>query len=81
MCGNGMNLEKHHLLHGSANRKKAEEDGCWVYLCNPCHHRVHCVDKKLDHKLEELTQIKWEETYGKTTEEFIKRYGKNYKTT
>ena len=36
-CGNAQNLEEHHCLHGTANRKKADEYGLTVWLCNYHH--------------------------------------------
>ena len=27
-----INLHKHHIFYGTANRKKSEKWGCWVYL-------------------------------------------------
>lgn len=80
ICGDTRYLHRHHIYPGTANRKKSEEDGCWVWLC-PAHHNmgdsgVH-NDKDLDRRLKALCQIEWEETYG-SREDFIKRFGRNY---
>ena len=79
-CLSTKNLESHHILFGSANRKLSEKDGLKVYLCYE-HHRgnygVH-FNKELDLKLKRIAQKKWQEYYNKTTEDFIARYGKNY---
>ena len=51
-----------------------------MYLCADHHigrFGVHAGNKRLDNKLKEKCQQKWEEVYG-TREEFIKRYGKSY---
>lgn len=74
--------EKHHIYYGTANRSKADEDGCWVWLC-PAHHRgehgVHgCMGSKLKLSLQRKCQLAWCQTYHKGTEDFIKRYGHNY---
>ena len=38
-CGNTQNLDEHHCLHGTANRKKADKYGLTVWLC-PYHHTL-----------------------------------------
>lgn len=70
-----------HEVYFGRNRTKSIEDGCCVYLC-PMHHNmsnagVH-FNHKLDIELKQEMQKKWEEYYEKNTEEFIKRFGKNY---
>lgn len=81
ICHTRLNLEKHHCLHGIANRKKAEADGLWVWLCHAHHtgsnQSVH-LNRANDLILIRKAQEAWERKYGKT-EDFIKRYGKNYK--
>lgn len=75
------NLHKHHVFEGTANRKLSEEDGLWLYLRADYHNMsdygVH-FNKELDTKLKKMAQKAWQEYYGKTKEDFIKRYGKNY---
>lgn len=74
-------MHKHHVFYGTANRRKSEEDGCWVWLCAKHHNMsdegVH-FDKKLDLELKIVVELMWLEYYSKTIEDFIKRYGKNY---
>ena len=74
-CGSYHSLELHHCLHGY-NRKKADQDGLFILLCNRCHKRLHSVSAELDIKYKKLAQ----ESYLKnhTQEEFMKRYHKNY---
>lgn len=71
-------LQKHHIFFG-AYRKKAEEDGLWVWLRFDWHtgqnYSVH-QDRKLDLLLKMIAQKKYEEKHSR--KEFIKRYGKNY---
>lgn len=78
-CGD-TTVHKHHIYPGTANRKKSEEDGCWVYLC-PGHHNMSNYSvhrcKELDRRLKELCQIEWEKRYG-DREAFIHRFGKSY---
>ena len=78
-CGAIDNLDRHHCWHGTANRKCAESDGLWVYLCK-YHHTmsndaVH-QNALMDKALKIVAQKAWEQTYG-SREEFIKRYGKS----
>ena len=77
ICAKYGNLEKHHCLHGTANRRLADEDGLFVWLCRNCHTRLH--DKGIGDKgLQIVAEKAWMQHYGKTEEDFIKRYGKNY---
>lgn len=76
-CFRTYGVELHHCLHGTANRKKADEDGLTVYLCRDCHRALH--DKGTgDRQMMQLAQKIWMRTNNKTEKEFIKRYGKNF---
>lgn len=78
-CGRETGLERHHCLHGTANRKLAEEDGLWVWLCGECHRSVHGYNgRDLDVALKRAAEYAWITVNGKTTEDFVKRYGKNW---
>lgn len=75
-CGRTDSLERHHALHGTANRRLAEQDGLTVYLCADCHRALH--DKGIgDKSLQKAAESIWIRAYG-TREEFIQRYGKSY---
>ena len=80
VCGTTLNLHLHHVFYGTANRKLSDADGCVVYLCLS-HHTgslgVHHV-RKLDLTLKARCQIEWQKQNNKTTEDFIKRYGRSY---
>jgi len=76
ISGACFNLDKHHIYHGSANRKLAERYGCWCWLRHDIHMKLHDEDKTLDRKLQEECQRKFEETH--TREEFRKIFGKSY---
>lgn len=80
-CATTLNLHRHHIFYGMANRKLSEKDGCWVYLCASHHNMgtygVHNGNRRLDVLLKKECQERWEAIYG-TREEFIKRYGKSY---
>ena len=77
VCGNP-NVEEHHVLYGSANRKKAEKFGLKIYLCQE-HHTgrtgVH-FNKTLDEILKKFAQTKFEETHSH--EEWMDIFHKNY---
>lgn len=69
--------ECHHALHGTANRRLADEDGLTVMLCHSCHTNLH--DKgNFDRELQRIAQLRWMAYYNKTADDFRKRYGKNY---
>lgn len=69
--------EEHHCTHGTARRKLAEEDGLKIYLCHRCHAQLHDKNYHDMDILQEAERV-WLEYYGKTKEDWIKRYIKNY---
>lgn len=78
VCGTTLDLHKHHIYEGMANRKKSEKYGCWCYLCGKHHnvskYGVH-FDNALDRSLKEECQKAFERKYN---EDFIKVFGKSY---
>jgi hypothetical protein len=75
-------------MGGTANRKKSEEDGLWVYLCRPCHNLppdgAH-FNRNTAQWLHKVGQEAYENkmiqegmTPSEAREKFMKRYGKNY---
>lgn len=81
ICHSTYNLHRHHVFGGTANRKKSEKEGCWVYLCAPHHNMsdagVH-FDKEANLKLKRECQAAWMAENDKSIDEFRKRFGKNY---
>ena len=79
VTGSTTNLHKHHIFSGTANRKKAEQYGLWVYLRADWHNMsaygVH-FNKRLDTELKQLAQRKFEEKHGH--EMFMSVFKKNY---
>lgn len=77
-CKTTMDLEEHHVVYGTANRKQSEKNGLKVWLCHE-HHTgnsgVH-FNKDLDTQLKELAQKTFEESH--THEEWMRVFGKNY---
>lgn len=80
LCGAETGLDRHHVMNGP-NRRRAEKDGLWIYLCRSCHDRTH-FDPDWSGKnmllLKCEAQKSWQEHYRKTTGEWIKAYGKSY---
>lgn len=68
-------LDHHHLLHGTGQRKLADEDCLWVWLCRKCHTALH--DHGIgDKELQATAQRTYLQTH--TREEWFRRYGKYY---
>lgn len=66
-----------HHIFGGGNRRKSEEDGMKVYVHRQCHREIHNNPQK-NKELKARCQMLWQLHYNKTTNDFIKRYGKNY---
>ena len=81
LCKRCGQTEEHHIFGGVANRKKSEKDGLKVHLCHWCHNEhpngVH-FNKDRNDRLRQIGQKAWMERYGKTKEDFIREYGRNY---
>lgn len=73
-------LHKHHFMHGTANRKKAEHFGLWAYVCEARHHEhgpeAPHANREVDLFLKRIAQEKFEEKYSH--EEWMQEFGKNY---
>ena len=76
ITGSRIDLDLHHIYHGTANRKIADQEGCWVWLRHDIHMQLHDKDKELDRYLQEECQKEYEKTH--TREEFMRKFGKNY---
>lgn len=78
LTGLTTHLDRHHCMPGTANRRKAEEDGLWVMLNHDIHMYLHNTSegrKKLT-ELEKEAQRCYEKAHSH--EEWMKRYKKNY---
>jgi len=76
-CCTTFNLESHHCLHGTANRKIAEKYGLKVWLCHTCHMDLHDWNTALDRELQQRAQRYYEANIG-TRAEFRRDFGKSY---
>ena len=70
------NLEKHHCMNGTASRKKADEDGLWVWLNHDIHMAVHSYRPDWKRELKAIAQTAYEKTHSR--DEWMARYHKNY---
>ena len=80
VCKSPVNIHKHHIYYGSANRKLSEEYGCFCYLCYRHHNGsnmgVHFY-KPLDTALKWECQRAFENKVGDRSE-FMRIFGQNY---
>ena len=75
ICGKYGEMQTHHLLHGTANRKQADKYGLTVHLCHRCHMRLH-DEGVFDRNLQRIAQKAFEAKYSH--EEWMRIFGKNY---
>ena len=70
-----------HEVFGASNRNKSIEDGLVIFLKpedhNMSEHGIH-ANREFDLYAKKKAQLRWMEFYGKTEENFRKRYGKSW---
>lgn len=80
VCGTTHNLHKHHIIHGTANRKLSEKYGLTCWLCYKHHNGsndgVH-FNSDLDFYLKQLAEKAFLKVHG-TIEDFTRIFGRNY---
>ena len=78
MCGTYKNIQIHHCLKGTANRKISEKYGLKVPLCAYCHTGSEGVhhNRELDLKLIQQCQQAFEEKYSYKM--WMQLIGRNY---
>lgn len=74
--------ERHEVFEGrTGNRPKSIEDGLVIFL-TPERHRIgkNAIHKDYEfwNEVKKIAEKAWCEYYGKTTDDFRARYGKNY---
>ena len=78
VCGSMRNLELHHIMHGTANRRWSTALGLVCFLCRT-HHTgkfgVHS-DPELNRRLQQAAQEAFERTHTRT--EWMDIFKKNY---
>ena len=77
-CGSP-NVQMHHVLHGTANRKKADKYGYVIPLCYEHHIGANGIHRNrgMDLYWKETAQRHFEKNIG-TREDFIREFGKSY---
>lgn len=76
-CRTDKPLQRHEVFHG-ANRQKAKAYGCWIEVCQTCHHKIHNKDSDLDWGLKGWMQGLCIKHYGWSLEDFRQRFGRTY---
>lgn len=78
-CKTTLDLHKHHVIHGTANRKLSDKHGCWIWLC-ATHHNMSSDSVHMNHNMDmvvkKITQEKFEREYGH--DKWMAVFGKNY---
>lgn len=77
--GSVVRLVKHHVIPGTANRRKADKYGLWVWLNADFHNWIHSSAPGASDKLKELRkagQRAFEETHSR--EEWMRIFHRNY---
>lgn len=74
-------LHRHEAMFGIRNRQKSIDDGIVVFLTPEMHNMskkgVH-FNRGFDLMIKKEAEKRWCQYYGKTIEEWIERYGRNY---
>lgn len=72
---------RHEVFFGTANRQKSIRDGLVIFLTPELHNMsdkgIH-FNRSFDIVAKRAGERAWLDYYGKTIDEFIKEYGKNY---
>ena len=78
LCARVVDLEKHHIFAGVANRKLSEKYGLWVWLCHRCNTGRDGAqyDPVKNRFLKMDAQFAFERTH--TRAEWMKIFRKNY---
>jgi len=77
ICHSERNLEAHHCMHGTANRRLAEKYNLIVPLCRSCHSELHDRNTELDRHIMQLAQIEFEKNFS--YELWMQVFKKNYR--
>lgn len=78
VCGSTRELELHHIMHGTANRRLATRHGLTCWLCRTHHtgrYGVHS-NAELNRRLQQEAQRAFERTHTRT--DWMNIFGKNY---
>lgn len=76
ISGAEYNLDCHHIMHGTANRKIADAWGIWIWLRHDIHMNLHDRDKELDYQLKKEAQEVFEKLYSH--EKWMELFSRSY---
>lgn len=78
LCGTTLNLERHHVLHGTAMRRIADKLGLTVWLCAEHHRGVYSPHqrKDVDLRLKRFAQSCYEDKHDRF--DWMVKVGRNY---
>lgn len=68
-------MHKHHFMHGTANRRRAEQFGLWGYLCENHHSMLHEKSEYYEFLIQ-VAQGRFEKLYSH--EKWMEIFKKNY---
>lgn len=77
-CGTTLNLERHHVIFGTAGRKTSDKLGLTVWLCSD-HHRGRYSphqNREVDLRLKRFAQSCYEDKHSR--DEWMQKVGRNY---
>lgn len=73
-------LDKHHFIHGNANRQHAERYGLYAYMCRERHHvygpEAPHQNPEVDLMLKRIAQQAFEDIYGH--DKYMEIFQKNF---
>lgn len=73
-------LHRHHIMFGTAERRKAEHYGLWCYVCQKRHHEygpgAPHANRDVDLHLKRIAQTEFEKRYPH--ELWMSEFGRNY---
>ena len=78
LCGTTLNLERHHVLHGTAMRRIADKLGLTVWLCAEHHRGAYSSHqrKDVDLRLKRFAQSCYEDKHDRF--DWMVKVGRNY---
>lgn len=77
-CGTTLNLERHHIIMGTAGRKIADKLGLTIWLCSEHHRGKYSPHqcREIDLRLKRFAQSCYEDKHSR--EEWMEKVGRNY---
>lgn len=77
--GRKTNLEEHHVMEGTANRRLSEHYGLKVYL-DPEHHRLSKESPHRDKRISDQLHVEAQKAFEKkySYEKWMQVFGRNY---